>query len=149
MIIKKLKETLGQVFHSPEATGTWGDDITVNMDGGVGGSWKVECAIDEEVVDCREMDSPPYVGIPAPAYLEDDEWFGPAPVKTEKQMEYMEMETEIKKNRQEREKEFSIESDDIHQKMYDIATQGASTTLQLNPLGGSENFQGGSENVHR
>ena len=35
MIIKKLKETLGQVFHTPEATGTWGDDITVNMDGGV------------------------------------------------------------------------------------------------------------------
>jgi len=149
MIIKKLKETLGQVFHSPEATGTWGDDITVNMDGGVGGSWKVECAIDEEVVDCREMDSPPYVGIPAPAYLEDDKWFGPAPVKTEKQMEYMEMETKIKKDRQQREKEFSIEPDDIHQKMYDIATQGASTTLQLNPLGGSENFQGGSENVHR
>ena len=149
MIIKKLKETLGQVFHSPEATGTWGDDITVNMDGGVGGSWKVECAIDEEVVDCREMDSPPYVGIPAPAYLEDDEWFGPAPVKTEKQMEYMEMETKIKKDREQREKEFSIEPDDIHQKMYDIATQGASTTLQLNPLGGSENFQGGSENVHR
>ena len=148
MIIKKLKETLGQVFHSPEATGTWGDDITVNMDGGVGGSWKVECAIDEEVVDCREMDSPPYVGIPAPAYLEDDEWFGPAPVKTEKQMEYMEMETKIKKDREQREKEFSIEPDDIHQKMYDIATQGASTTLQLNPLGGSENFQGGSENVH-
>ena len=107
MIIKKLKETLGQVFHSPEATGTWGDDITVNMDGGVGGSWKVECAIDEEVVDCREMDSPPYVGIPAPAYLEDDEWFGPAPVKTEKQTEYMEMETKIKKDRQQREKEFS------------------------------------------
>jgi|TARA_R100000030_G_scaffold1463_1_gene1366 hypothetical protein len=149
MIIKKLKETLGQVFHSPEATGTWGDDITVNMDGGVGGSWKVECAIDEEVVDCREMDSPPYVGIPAPAYLEDDEWFGAAPVKTEKQMEYMEMETKIKKDREQREKEFSIEPDDIHQKMYDIATQGASTTLQLNPLGGSENFQGGSENVHR
>ena len=41
MIIKKLKETLGQVFHSPEATGTWGDDITVNMDGGVGGSGKL------------------------------------------------------------------------------------------------------------
>ena len=44
-MIKRIKETLGQVFHSPEASGTWGDDITVNMDGGVGGSWKVECAI--------------------------------------------------------------------------------------------------------
>ena len=138
MIIKAIKETLGQMFHSPEATGSW---VIEKED--------IECAIDENTVDCIQMDSPPYVGIPAPAYLEDDEWFGPAPVKTEKQMEYMEMETEIKKNRQEREKEFSIESDDIHQKMYDIATQGASTTLQLNPLGGSENFQGGSENVHR
>ena len=51
------------------------DDISVNMDGGVGGSWKVECAIDEEVVDCSEMDSPPYIGVPAPAFLTDDPWF--------------------------------------------------------------------------
>jgi len=138
MIIKAIKETLGQMFHSPEATGSW---VIEKED--------IECAIDENPVDCIQMDSPPYVGIPAPAYLEDDEWFGPAPVKTEKQMEYMEMETKIKKDREQREKEFSIEPDDIHQKMYDIATQGASTTLQLNPLGGSENFQGGSENVHR
>ena len=138
MIIKAIKETLGQMFHSPEATGSW---VIEKED--------IECAIDENTVDCIQMDSPPYVGIPAPAYLEDDEWFGPAPVKTEKQMEYMEMETKIKKDREQREKEFSIEPDDIHQKMYDIATQGASTTLQLNPLGGSENFQGGSENVHR
>jgi hypothetical protein len=138
MIIKAIKETLGQMFYSPEATGSW-----------VIEEEKIECAIDENTVDCIQMDSPPYVGIPAPVYLEDDEWFGPAPVMSEKQMDYMEMETEIKKNRQEREKEFSVEPDDIHQKMYDIATQGASTTLQLNPLGGSENFQGGSENVHR
>ena len=124
---------------------------------------KVECAIDESVIDCDKLEAPihecgpshfshgysPYVGVPAPKVLKEDEWFGPAPVKTEKQTEYMEMETKIKKDRQQREKEFSIESDDIHQKMYDIATQGASTTLQLNPLGGSENFQGGSENVHR
>ena len=138
MIIKAIKETLGQMFHSPEATGSW---VIEKED--------IECAIDENTVDCIQMDSPPYVGIPAPAYLEDDEWFGAAPVKTEKQMEYMEIETKIKKDREQREKEFSIEPDDIHQKMYDIATQGASTTLQLNPLGGSENFQGGSENVHR
>jgi len=30
-----------------------------------------------------------------------------------------------------------------------MATQNGKTTLQLNPIGGSENFQGGSENVHR
>ena len=89
----------------------------------------------------------PYVGIPAPAYLKDDEWFGPAPEYTEKQKDYMVQETEIK--RQEFEKSFSVEPEDIHQVMYDMATQSAATTLQLDPIGGSENFQGGSENVHR
>ena len=107
----------------------------------------IECAIDEDVVECSEMDSPSYTGIPAPAYLKDDEWFGPAPEYTEKQKDYMAQETEIK--RQEFEKSFSLESEDIHQVMYEMATQSAATTLQLDPIGGSENFQGGSENVHR
>ena len=107
----------------------------------------IECAIDEDVVECSEMDSPSYTGIPAPAYLKDDEWFGPAPEYTEKQKDYMVQETEIK--RQEFEKSFSVESEDIHQVMYEMATQSAATTLQLDPIGGSENFQGGSENVHR
>ena len=122
---------------------------------------QVECAIDETVVDCDELEAPihecgpshfshgysPYVGVPAPAYLKDDEWFGPAPEYTEKQKDYMVQETEIK--RQEFEKSFSVESEDIHQVMYEMATQSAATTLQLDPIGGSENFQGGSENVHR
>ena len=107
----------------------------------------IECAIDDDVVECSEMDSPSYTGIPAPAYLKDDEWFGPAPEYTEKQKDYMVQETEIK--RQEFEKSFSVESEDIHQVMYEMATQSAATTLQLDPIGGSENFQGGSENVHR
>ena len=80
-MIKKIKETLGQIFHSPEATGSWsGDDITVNMDGGVGGSWKVESS--EEV-------EQPYVGVPAPDYLPEDPWFS-SPVLSEKQMTYKE-----------------------------------------------------------
>jgi hypothetical protein len=122
---------------------------------------QVECAIDETVVDCDKLEAPihecgpshfshgysPYVGVPAPAYLNDDEWFGPAPEYTEKQKDYMVQETEIK--RQEFEKSFSVEPEDIHQVMYDMATQSAATTLQLDPIGGSENFQGGSENVHR
>ena len=88
-MIKKIKETLGQIFHSPEATGSWsGDDITVNMDGGVGGSWKVECAVDDEVVDCEDFKEP-YTGVPAPDYLEIDPWFSP-PVLSEKQMTYKE-----------------------------------------------------------
>ena len=108
---------------------------------------EIECAIDEQTVDCAVMEEEPYTGIPAPAYLKDDEWFGPAPEYTEKQKDYMVQETEIK--RQEFEKSFSVESEDIHQVMYERATQSAATTLQLDPIGGSENFQGGSENVHR
>ena len=108
---------------------------------------EIECAIDEQTVDCTEMEEEPYTGIPAPAYLKDDEWFGSAPEYTERQKDYMVQETEIK--RQEFEKSFSVESEDIHQVMYEMATQSAATTLQLDPIGGSENFQGGSENVHR
>ena len=100
---------------------------------------EIECSIDENIVDCTEMEEEPYTGIPAPAYLEDDEWFGPAPVRTEKQLDYMVQEMEIK--RQEREENFSVESEDIHQRMYEIATSSSPTTVQLNPPGGSENFQ--------
>jgi hypothetical protein len=122
---------------------------------------KVECAIDESVIDCDKLEAPihecgpshfshgysPYVGVPAPKVLKEDEWFGPAPKYTDKQKDYMVQETEIK--RQEFEKSFSVESEDIHQVMYEMATKSAATTLQLDPIGGSENFQGGSENVHR
>ena len=143
-MIKKIKETLSQVFHSPEASGTWGDDITVNMDGGVGGSWKVECAIDDEVVDCDEMDNPPYVGVPAPPYLVPDPWFGhEAPPYSEKQLDYMEQETLIKQQDQETHSE-TVESEDIHAKMYELATASNGTAIQRDPIGGSENFQGGS-----
>lgn len=122
------------------------DNITVNMDGGVGGSWKVECSIDDEVVDCAEMKEEPYVGVPAPAYLEDDEWFGPAPVKTETQMDYMEKETEIKKQEEEKRKEYNGEPCNMHQLMYEMATSNWNTVKETQ--GGSENFQGGSENIH-
>ena len=91
-------------------------------------------------IECAEMDSPSFTGIPAPAYLEPDPWFAP-PVYTEKQVDYMEQETEMK--RQEREENFSVEPDDIHQKMYEIATKNQSTTLHLDPPGGSETFQQG------
>ena len=138
-MIDTIKETLGQFFHSPDASGTWGDDITVNMDGGVGGSWKVECAIDEEVVDCNEMDNPPFVGVPAPAYLEDDPWFGPAPVRSEKQKDYMERETQMKQQEEAIRSEFTVESEDIHAKMYELATASQGTAVQRDPIGGSEN----------
>ena len=108
---------------------------------------EIECAIDEQTVNCAVMEEEPaYTGVPAPAYLKDDEWFGPAAEYTEKQKDYMVQETEIK--RQEFEKSFSEEAEDIHQVMYEMATKSGATTLQLDPIGGSENFQGGSENFH-
>ena len=136
MIIKAIKETLGQMFYSPEATGSW-----------VIEEENLECAIDEETVDCSEVDSTPYVGVPAPAYLEDDEWFGPAPVRTEKQLEYMEMETEMKKQEEEKRKEYNGEPCNMPQLMYEMATSNWNTVAETQ--GGSENFQGGSENVQR
>ena len=105
------------------------------------GTYKVECAIDEEIVDCKEMSSTPYTGVPAPVVLSNDSWFGDVTYKSQKQLDYMEKETEMK--RQEREENFSVEPDDIHQKMYEIATKNQNTTLQLNPPGGSENFHEG------
>ena len=106
------------------------------------GTYKVECTIDEEVVDCEEISSTPYTGVPAPEYLQDDPWFS-TPIKSEKQLEYMQQEIEVK--RQERENNFSVEPDDIHQKMYEIATKNQNTTLDLDPIspGGSENFHEG------
>jgi len=106
----------------------------------------IECAIDEQLVDCKEIDEDPYVGVPAPEYMVIDPWFGnESPPYTENQQDYMERETEIKKQ----EAAFIGEPENIHQLMYEIATKSSATTLQLDPIGGSENFQGGSENVHR
>lgn len=114
---------------------------------------EIECAIDDDVVDCEEeafvQDALNYyTGVPAPAYLEDDEWFGTA-VVSEKGQNYTIQETEIKQQEAENRRYWTKESANIHQEMYDIATKSGATTIQLDPIGGSENFQGGSENVHR
>ena len=109
----------------------------------------IECAIDEDVVDCTEMEEEPYVGIPAPILTPVDDWFsGPYGCPTEKQQDYMVQEAEIKQQEEENRQYWTKESANIHQEMYDLATKSAATTLQLDPIGGSENFQGGSENFH-
>ena len=108
---------------------------------------KVECAIDEDIVECTEMDAPAYTGVPAPVYLENDEWFGTA-VVSEKSQDYMVQETEIKQQESENRQYWTNEPEDIHQVMYEMATKSGATTVQLDPIGGSENFQGGSENFH-
>jgi len=146
-MINKFKSLINSVVKKT-------DDIIVNMDGGVGGSWKVECSVDDKQVDCSDFQENYdegesfkqdainyYTGVPAPAYLNDDDWFGPAPIRSQKQLDYMERETEMK--RQERKENFSVEPDNIHEMMYNMSTQNQPTTIQLNPPGGSENFQGG------
>ena len=82
-----------------------------------------------------------YTGIPAPAYLDDDPWFGPAPVRSEKQLEYMEMETEMRMVEEKNKLDNPCESHDIHAKMYEIATKNWTTVAETQ--GGSENFQEG------
>ena len=94
-------------------------------------------------------EEPPYTGVPASVLSPVDEWFsssyGCPSVVTEKQKDYMEQETVMKQQEQ----NSSIEPENIHQVMYEMATRSGATTVQLDPIGGSENFQGGSENVHR
>ena len=130
MIIKTIKETLGQMFNSTDEATTDSVEDTVVVD---------------EQIEVNESDA--YVGVPAPVYLEDDPWFGPSPTKSEKQMDYMEKETEMKKQEEEKRKEYNGEPCNMHQLMYEMATSNWNTVKETQ--GGSENFQGGSENVHR
>ena len=112
----------------------------------------IECAIDDNTVDCGKFDDDQdkaYVGVPAPVLNPVDEWFASpygcaTPAITEKQKEYQESEA----FKEEAIKYYSKEPDNIHEVMYDMATKSGATTLQLDPIGGSENFQGGSENFH-
>jgi len=102
----------------------------------------IECAIDEEVVDCKEIDKEPYVGVPAPVLTPHDDWFEDPP-KSEMQIEFEAFKQEAHKFYQ------TKESENIHQQMYEIATKTSATTLKLDPIGGSENLQGNSENVNQ
>jgi len=129
-MIKKIKETLSQMFFSPEATGTWSAPEV------------------ETQTSLLQKKAGTYTGIPAPRVLEDDEWFGPALV-SDANKDYMEREYEAFKQDALNYYSDSKEPENIHQVMYEMATQNAATTLQLDPIGGSENFQGGSENIHR
>jgi len=103
------------------------------------GTFKMESAIEEDDVKCSEDNTSSFVGVPAPIYLKDDPWFGPAPIKSEKQLDYMEQETLIKK--QQYQENHSVESENIHEIMYQISTQNWNTVDESQ--GGSENFQEG------
>ena len=92
----------------------------------------------------------PFTGVPAPDYLEDDEWFGPATL-SEKQLSLKEARAHAEADLQilshEDEHHGPVEVDNIHEVMYNIATRGGNTTTQLNPMpelgGGSEQYQSG------
>ena len=149
MIKKKLEQVMTSFKDAFGNNVSWpkveSDDISVNMDGGVGGSWTVnleKVLSDEE--DGLDYEDQYYTGVPAPAYLEIDPWFSP-PIYSEKQMSIKEAhEQAVLDNQLLAEGDDGIvESPDIHQKMYEIATKNQSTTLHLDPPGGSENFHEG------
>ena len=119
---------------------------------------------DEDKVNCEELEAPVhecgpghfshgyspygnipeenrYVGVPAPVVLSNDSWFGDVTYKSQKQEDYMEQETEMKLQEQKRRKEAGEEPEDIHQKMYEIATKNWNTVAETQ--GGSENFHEG------
>ena len=86
----------------------------------------------------------PFTGIPAPKVLKDDPWFGPPPPLTEKQEEIRaQLEEEKQLIAAEEDKSPSKEVANIHEVMYNVATNNGKTTVQLDPPGGSENFQSG------
>ena len=133
-MIKETIKAIKNIFIPPIEYRNFEDDI--------------ECAIDDQTVDCEgeafTQDAlnyyAPYTGVPAPAYLKDDPWFG-SPVYSEKQKDYMEIETEMKIQEEQQRQEEGVEPEDIHQKMYEIATKSWNTVSETQ--GGSENFHEG------
>ena len=105
---------------------------------------KIECAVDEEIVPCVEMSSTPYIGVPAPDYLPEDPWF-PAPVLSEKQLTVKEAHEQAVADKQILDESEGKESEDIHQKLYELASKNWNTVdeTQFAAQGGSENFQEG------
>ena len=88
-----------------------------------------------------------FVGIPAPKVLKNDPWFG-EPIMSEKQKEIVSQDIVVNMDGGVGGSwKVNSEPDNIHELMYDMATKHGKTTTQLDPVGGSENFQGGSENI--
>ena len=105
---------------------------------------KKEPVVEEKVVvvACTvKPEEPSHTGVPAPAYLQEDPWFGPVPEYTEKQRDYMEMEFEMKKKEVEQRKETTKEPEDIHEIMYQMSQGNWNTVIESQ--GGSEHFHEG------
>lgn len=108
-------------------------------------TFKVESVIDQELVDCKEVETN-YTGYPPPAYLPEDPWF-PDPILSEKQMSIKEAHDQAVADQQILDESQSKESADIHQKLYEVATKNWTTVgeTQISAQGGSENFQEGPD----
>ena len=94
-----------------------------------------------EEVACSVKLEEPYIGVPAPLVPSEDSWFSPT-IKTEKTI-IKETEMKIQEAEEKKNQPVTKEPDNIHELMYNRATQNQNTTVQLNPPGGSENFQSG------
>ena len=98
---------------------------------------EVECAIDEDIVDCKEIDEEPYVGVPAGIISPIDDWFStPYNEKVDTitgEPVAMDPITGESVSYQPP----SCEPENIHQVMYDMATKNGKHWEQ----GGSETFQ--------
>ena len=103
-----------------------------------------EEVVKEEPPACTVKPKEPITGAPAPVVLSDDPWFA-KPVKSEKQLIHEEM-IKVEQKKEEQSKPPTKEPENIHELMYQKATKNQNTTVQLNPPGGSENFQEGGWN---
>ena len=131
MIIKAIKQLFEtQTSLLQKKAGTYTDEVV--------------CSVDDDVVDCEKVQEP-YIDVAAPTYLQSDEWFG-TPVITEKGMDVVQQEAQIKQQQEEQKEELIasgilIEDEDIHQRMYELATKNWNTVAETQ--GGSENFHEG------
>ena len=73
-----------------------------------------------------------FTGVPAPKYLKDDAWFGPA-VLSDPQMTLKEAFDHAVSDGQLLPEDDTVEPKDIHEVIYNIATSSGKTTTQLNP----------------
>ena len=100
---------------------------------------ELETSPKDEVKD--EVKTEPYIGVPAPLVPSEDPWF-PSPIKTEQTI-IKETEMKVKEAEEKKNQPVAKEPDNIHEVLYNRATKNQSTTVQLDPPGGSENFQSG------
>ncbi len=102
---------------------------------------KVECLIDDleaPLFECGPghftQGYGSFVSVPAPKYLKDDSWFGPA-VLSDSQMTIREAYEHAVSDGQLLPEDDTVEPKDIHEVIYNIATSSGKITTQLDRSG--------------